>query len=88
METAASPEEKASARPPSRAPSASSNADHVGFAYRPYSRSPPATYVDAIVIGAFSGWSTSRGGRPACTTTVAGERAGVSPDMPQPRRLG
>ena len=81
METAASPEEKASARPPSRAPSASSNADHVGFAYRPYSRSPPATYVDAIVIGALSGWSTSRGGRPACTTTVAGERAGVSPDM-------
>ncbi len=81
METAASPDENASARPPSSAPSASSNADQVGFAYLPYSRSPPPTYVDAIWIGPFSGWSTSWGGRPACTTTVAGERAGVSAAM-------
>ncbi len=52
---AAMPEPKIRQRPPSSAPKVSSKAVHVGFVYRPYSRSPPAPYVDAMVSGTFSG---------------------------------
>ena len=92
MATAASPEENASACPPSRSPSASSNADQVGLPYRPYSTSPPATYVEAIVIGVFSGLSASCGGRPEVTATVAGRRVeasyGVGPELSGPGPVG
>src|SRR3954466_7709450 len=74
--TAASPEEKARQRPPSSSPSACSNAAQVGLPYRPYSTSPPATYVDAIVSGSFNGLSGSCGGRPAFTPTGAGPEGG------------
>ena len=72
-------DENASARPPSRSPSAASKACQVGLPVRPYSRSPPATYVEAIVIGVLSGWSGSCGGRPACTTRVAGRSGSAMP---------
>src|SRR5919107_3899024 len=65
------PDENITARPPSSAPTASSNAAQVGLPNRPYSRSPPATYVLAGVIGTFSGESDVRPGRPAATTSVS-----------------
>ena len=68
-------------RPPGR-PSAASKACQVGLPVRPYSRSPPAMYVDAIVIGMLSGWSESCGGRPPCTTRVAGLSGSAMPVQP------
>src|SRR3954466_5565316 len=80
--TAASPEEKARQRPPSSSPSACSNAAQVGLPYLPYSTSPPATYVDAIVSGSFNGLSGSCGGRPYVPPTRVW-RGGGPPGRPR-----
>ena len=70
-------------RPPSRSPSAASKACQVGLPVRPYSRSPPATYVEAIVIGVLSGWSGSCG-RAAGVHGAGGgaERSSAMPTRP------
>ena len=76
--TAAMPDANATHRPPSSAPRVSSNAVQVGLPYRPYSSSPPATYVEVRCTGTLMGWSGVCGGRPAMTARVSGWSAGVS----------
>ena len=87
---AAMPLAKATARPPSNAPTASSNAAHVGVPWvRVYS--PPPRKLDASTIGWFNG-SPTPDGRPAVTATVAGDIDSLLPhDVPcsdQRRREG
>src|SRR3954453_9699768 len=68
---AAMPLAKATARPPSSAPTAVSNAAHVDVpCVRVYS--PPPRKLEASTIGWFNG-SPVPDGRPAVTATVAGE---------------
>ncbi len=76
---AARPEAKVTARPPSRAPSATSSADQPALPSRPYSMAASCMYVDDIVIGMFMGAPGSRAGRPACTATVSGDHDGARP---------
>ena len=62
--------------PPSRAPSAVSNAPYPTLPSRPYGTSVSWMYVDDSEIGGLIAAPGTRGGRPACTAIVSGVQSG------------
>ena len=71
---------------PSSVPSVSSNGCQVAASMRPYSGSPGTgtpwdTKVDESTTGGFTGAPAVRSGRPAVTTSVAGERSSMRSEV-------